>query len=54
MMGQNRSTTEPPGLAEFGPWLAQASILVVDEPGICNLRRRRRHHLQRQETGIRR
>jgi len=36
-MGQNRSAAEPPGLAEFGPWLAQASILVVDdEPGICN------------------
>lgn len=37
MMGQNRNAAEPPGLAEFGPWLAQAAILVVDdEPGICN------------------
>ena len=36
-MGQNRTAAEPPGLAEFGPWLAQAAILVVDdEPGICN------------------
>ena len=36
-MGQNRNAAEPPGLAEFGPWLAQAAILVVDdEPGICN------------------
>ena len=36
-MGQNRSAAEPPGLAEFGPWLAQAAILIVDdEPGICN------------------
>ena len=36
-MGQNRSAAEPPGLAEFGPWLAQAAILVVDdEPGFCN------------------
>ena len=36
-MVQNRSETEPPGLAEFGPWLAQAAILVIDdEPGICN------------------
>ncbi|KSV66782.1 chemotaxis protein CheY [Sinorhizobium sp. GL2] len=36
-MGQNRGAPEPPGLAEFGPWLAQAAILVVDdEPGICN------------------
>jgi DNA-binding NtrC family response regulator len=36
-MVQNRSAAEPPGLAEFGPWLAQAAILVVDdEPGICN------------------
>lgn len=36
-MVQNRSETEPPGLAECGPWLAQAAILVIDdEPGICN------------------
>ncbi|GLR50130.1 sigma-54 dependent transcriptional regulator [Shinella yambaruensis] len=36
-MGQNKSAAEPPGLAEFGPWLAQAAILIVDdEPGICN------------------
>ena len=36
-MGQNRGAAEPPGLVEFGPWLAQAAILVVDdEPGICN------------------
>ena len=36
-MVQHRSETEPPGLAEFGPWLAQAAILVIDdEPGICN------------------
>lgn len=36
-MGQSRDAAEPPGLAEFGPWLAQAAILIVDdEPGICN------------------
>ena len=36
-MGQSPDAAEPPGLAEFGPWLAQAAILIVDdEPGICN------------------
>ncbi len=36
-MTQDRNVHALPGQAEFGPWLAQASILVVDdEPGICN------------------
>jgi len=36
-MVEGRSAAELPGQAEFGPWLAQAAILVVDdEPGICN------------------
>ena len=38
-MTQDRNVHALPGQAEFGPWLAQASILVVDdEPGICNFR----------------
>ncbi len=36
-MTQDRNVHALPSQAEFGPWLAQASILVVDdEPGICN------------------
>ncbi len=36
-MTQDRNVHALPGQAEFGPWLAQASILVVDDkPGICN------------------
>jgi hypothetical protein len=30
-MVHNRSAAEPPGLVEFGPWLAQAAILVIDD-----------------------
>ena len=36
-----RKTRDPAYLPEFGPWLAQASILVVDdEPGMRNCRNR--------------
>jgi len=36
-MGTTRSVREPVGDPEFGPWLTQASILIVDdEPGMRN------------------